>query len=83
MSDEAAAIRLRQAFEMANLGFWLMRQTLRRRFPNATQTEIDQKFDEWLTSPPPMSGTDLKAIPVRRPRQKSSSAGVREPRRSP
>lgn len=67
MSDETACIRLRQAFEMAELGFHLMRQSLRRRFPKATEAELDAKYAEWITSRPPMSGTDLRTIPVRRP----------------
>ena len=71
MSDEATRIRLRQAFEMAELGFRLMRQTLRRRFPNATEAAIDKKYAKWITGCPLISGTDLKVIPLRRPNRKT------------
>lgn len=69
MSDEAACIRLRQALEMADLGFHLMRQSLHRKYPNATKAEIDKKFAKWIASTPMISGTDLKVIRRRRTRR--------------
>ena len=82
MSDEATSIRLRQAFEMAELGFRLMRQSLRRRFPNATESAIREKYAQWITGRPPMSGTDLKVISVRQRRQTSPPPTTRRARRA-
>ena len=62
MSAEATLLRLRQAFEMSDLGFHLMRQTLRRRFPDATNAELGEKYAEWMTDRPLMSGIDLKVV---------------------
>ncbi len=80
MSAEATVLRLRQAFEMSELGFHLMRQTLRRQFPNATDAELGEKFAEWITDRPPMSGVDLKVIspkPHQRPSRQTTQSKVR------
>ena len=82
MSDEATRIRLRQAFEMAELGFRLMRQTLRRRFPNATDAAIGEKYAEWISGRPLMSGTDLKEIALQQPLRPSRRTTIRRPRRA-
>ena len=82
MSANATLIRLRQALEMADLGFHLMRESLRRKFPNATAAELSEKYAEWISNPPLMSGTDLKAVPVRQPTQRASRPTTRGTRRA-
>ena len=82
MSANATLIRLRQALEMADLGFHLMRESLRRKFPNATAAELSEKYAEWISNPPVMSGTDLKAVTVRQPTQRVSRPKSRRTRRA-
>lgn len=83
MSTNAALVRLRQALEMADLGFHMMRESLRRKFPNATAAELSEKYADWITSRSVMSGTDLKAIRIRRPSQQTSRVTTRGTRREP
>lgn len=52
-SAEAAAARLRAAFEMHDTGMKLQRQNLRRRNPDASEAEIDRLFEQWLHDRPP------------------------------
>lgn len=52
-SAEAAAARLRVAFEMHDTGMQLQRQNLRRRNPDASEAEIDRLFEQWLDDRPP------------------------------
>ena len=82
MTAKATSIRLRQAFEMAELGFRWMRQSLRRRFPNATEAAIREKYAKWITGRPPISGTDLKVISVCPRRQTSPPPTTRRARRA-
>lgn len=77
MSAKATITRLRQALEMADLGFHMMRQSLRRKYPNATEAELSEKYAEWISNPPLISGTDLKEVKVRQP----SPRAVRRPTR--
>ncbi len=43
----AVAERMRVALEMYEIGLNLMRQNLRRQFPQATPTEIEHHLLEW------------------------------------
>jgi hypothetical protein len=58
-----AAERLRIALDMFGLGESIMRQNLRRRFPDASQTEIEAKIWEWLSDRP---GAEYGDAPGRR-----------------
>ena len=54
--DHAEALRLKpaeklmQALEVMRAGIRLKRSTLHRQFPEADETEIDQRLTEWLRS---------------------------------
>jgi len=48
----AEASRFQAALSMADLGVRLMRQTLRRRDPDASDAEIDARLGRWLTGRP-------------------------------
>jgi len=50
MSDPAE--RLRTALELSEAGIVLHRQTLRRRFPDKSEREIDQLLSQWLSERP-------------------------------
>jgi Rv0078B-related antitoxin len=42
------AERLRQALDVMRAGIRLKRSTLRRQFPGADETEVDQRLARWL-----------------------------------
>lgn len=42
------AEKLQQALELMRAGIRLKRSTLRRRFPEADETEVDRRLAEWL-----------------------------------
>ncbi|MEQ8766511.1 MAG: hypothetical protein RL885_21535 [Planctomycetota bacterium] len=46
------AERLRTAFELFEAGVEMKRQSLRRRFPDASDEEISAKIGEWLRERP-------------------------------
>ena len=51
--DEALALsRFKAAAAMADTGVRLMRQTLRRRDPDASDAEIDARLTDWLRERP-------------------------------
>ena len=50
------------ASEMADFGIALMRQNLRKRFPDETEAQIDARLGKWLEGPDP-SAKDLKVRP--------------------
>lgn len=49
---QAAAARLRQALEMHEFGLEMMRQNLRRRFPEESPEQIEARFLAWLEERP-------------------------------
>ena len=49
------------AFEMADFGIALMRENLRRRFPNATDAELGERLATWMEGPDP-SDQDIKRV---------------------
>lgn len=79
MSARDASIRFQQALEMADLGFAMMRENLKRRFPNATKAELNDKFSDWLMSRPPMSGRDLRVVTGKRAMQRFLKPASRKP----
>ena len=50
MSDPAE--RLRTALDLFEAGVALHRQTLRRRFPEKSEDEIDRLVNQWLSTRP-------------------------------
>jgi hypothetical protein len=52
MVDSPEARRFAQAVEMADQGIELMRQNLRRRHPEETDREIDERLEAWLVDRP-------------------------------
>ncbi len=51
-NENGAAERLRLALEMFDLGLDIMRQNLRRKHPEDTQAEIQEKLRAWLQDRP-------------------------------
>jgi Rv0078B-related antitoxin len=43
------AEKLQQALDVMRAGIRLKRSTLRRQFPDADETEVDQRLAEWLS----------------------------------
>ncbi len=48
-----AAKRLEQALEMWEDGVQIMRENLRRRMPDASESVIEVELDRWLAGPDP------------------------------
>jgi hypothetical protein len=63
---ETAADRLALALAMQAEGLELMRENLRRRYPDATKREIDELFDAWLMDRP----LDAPGRPIPWPRRR-------------
>lgn len=42
--------RLLETLDMFAFGFELMASNLRRRYPNASSTELEQLLDDWLVA---------------------------------
>jgi hypothetical protein len=53
VDTSAEAARFRAALTMADLGVRLMHQNLRRRDPDASAADIEDRLRHWLTSRPP------------------------------
>jgi len=51
-SNEDTAAKLRTALEMFGLGESMMRQKLRRTFPDSSELEIEAKIQAWLRERP-------------------------------
>ena len=52
MVDSPEARRFAQAVQMADEGIELMRQNLRRRHPDETAPQIDERLEAWLSDRP-------------------------------
>lgn len=61
---QVAAQRLRLALEMYETGEAMMRQNLRRRFPVATEQEIEERLMDWLRHRPGAEHGDSYGKPV-------------------
>jgi hypothetical protein len=59
----AAVLRLRQAFELFEAGERLMRQNLRRRYPDETPEVIEQRLSAWLMIRPGAEHGDAEGTP--------------------
>lgn len=68
-SDARDAIdRLRLAFDLFSAGEALMRQNLRRRWPQANAAEIEARLSAWLSERPGAEHGDAVGRPVVWPR---------------
>lgn len=71
MSDQSnrdAAERLRQALDLFQTGVDLMRQNLRRRFPDEPDAEIERRVREWVSERPGAEFGDAEGRPGTWPR---------------
>jgi hypothetical protein len=68
--DDPAARRLRLAFELYAAGESMMRQSLRRRYPEASDAEIEERLVEWLLTRPGAEFGDAEGRPVEWPRRR-------------
>lgn len=66
------ARRLRLAFDLFDAGVDMMRQSLRRRFPDATDAEIQRRIDAWLHDRPGAEDGDASGRRVAWPRPRST-----------
>ncbi|MGH8904935.1 MAG: hypothetical protein ACRD0K_00055 [Egibacteraceae bacterium] len=48
MVDAVLAQRLRVALDLADVGVSLMRQNLRRRYPDASPERVEQLLRDWI-----------------------------------
>jgi hypothetical protein len=65
------ADNLRLAFELHEAGVALMLQNLRRRFPDASEEEIEARLAAWLKERPGAEFGDAEGRPVPWPREGS------------
>lgn len=65
MTDHAraAVLRLRQAFELFEAGERLMRQNLRRRYPDETPEAIERRLTAWRMTRPGAEHGDAEGTP--------------------
>ncbi|WP_437940278.1 hypothetical protein [Sorangium sp. So ce341] len=63
------AENLRLAFELHDAGVALMRQNLRRRLPEASEEDIDERLADWLRERPGAEFGDAEGQPVPWPRR--------------
>lgn len=49
---ETTGQRLSAAFELAEVADWIMQGNLRRRFPDASDAEIERRLIEWRRTRP-------------------------------
>jgi Rv0078B-related antitoxin len=68
MDPSLAAQRFRIAMELFDAGVEMMRQNLRRRFPDADEKEISVRLAQWLQERPGAEHGDCSGRPVPWPR---------------
>jgi len=61
---QAAAQRLRLALDLFESGEAVMRQNLRRKFPEATEAEIEERLTNWLRHRPGAEQGDSSGKPI-------------------
>jgi hypothetical protein len=66
---ESAARKLKLALDMFSAGEELMRQRLRREYPDAPAREIDRQLVDWLRARPGAEFGDSAGTPVAWPRR--------------
>lgn len=73
-NEETAAAKLRTAFDLFTAGERMMRQNLRRRHPEAADTEIEEMLWAWLMRRPGAEYGDGVGRPVTWPRKASQAS---------
>jgi hypothetical protein len=68
-ADRSAAARLRTAFDLFVAGERMMRQNLKRRYPEASDREIDERLRQWMRLRPGAEHGDADGRPVEWPRK--------------
>lgn len=63
--EQGHAERARLTLELADLGVKLMRENLRRRFPEESDEAIDRRLIDWLHTRPGAEHGDACGIPSR------------------
>ncbi len=63
-THSAAAERFRITLELYEAGERMMRQKLRRQFPNADEEEIERKLSDWLQHRPGDEQGDCTGRPI-------------------
>ena len=76
MSDMAsastdAAARLRVAFDLFAAGEAMMRETLRRQYPDADDAAIEDRLCQWLAERPGAEAGDATGVPGTWPRARA------------
>lgn len=64
--DPAVMSRMKMAFDLYETAEAIMRQNLRRRFPDASEAEIERRFVNWLHRRPGAEHGDGIGRPSRR-----------------
>lgn len=67
--DETAA-RLEMALEMFEDGVLIMRENIRRRYPDASSAEVEDRLATWLAERPGAELGDGDGVPGRWPRSR-------------
>jgi hypothetical protein len=68
MDPALAARKFRTAMDLFEAGVGMMRQNLRRRFPDADEKEIAARLAQWLQERPGAEHGDSSGRPVEWPR---------------
>ncbi len=68
-SDESVAARLRTTFDLFRAGERMMRQNLKRRYPEATMEEIESRLRMWMSERPGAENGDSAGVPIPWPRK--------------
>ncbi len=66
---DIAVVRLMMALEMRTLGVAMMRQTLKRRFPDDTADDLERRMSLWLRNPPGAKAGDADGESAEWPRK--------------
>ncbi len=66
IQDPAVMSRMKMAFDLYETAEAIMRQNLRRRFPNASEAEIERRIVSWLHHRPGAEHGDGIGRPSRR-----------------
>jgi lauroyl/myristoyl acyltransferase len=70
MDSSLASRRFRTALDLFEAGVEMMRQNLRRRYPEASEAEIKSLLGQWLRERPGAEYGDCEGRPVPWPRTK-------------
>jgi len=68
MASERAAERLRLTISLFDLATGMLRQTLRRRSPTASEADLDRAVDDWMRRRRGAEHGDAPGLPVPWPR---------------